>query len=324
MGRQAGRKDLSLKWLELFQTCARKGSLQAGAEEAGISVSTASHHIRSLEDHLGVELFNHTKRPMVLTAKGQMFLRNIDEAMLSIRKAIAEASAGNTSDASYLRVGAIEDLDSDIIPELAVHLSTQMPKCDFSYLTDDSRDIIDMLRNRQLDIGIVTDPGERLGDLLDRPLLRDPFVMVVPQGCKLSSEDLVTANASLPYLRFSNNLIIGRQVESQLRRMGMSLRHRFESSSNHTLMAMVGSGAGWAVTTPLLFWRVKRLQPKLEMRRFPGKRFARNVAIVSTPDCSLAVRDLVDGSLRRMISEQAIEPLHQQMPWLKGNFELTS
>ena len=61
MTRRATSKDLNLKSLELFQVCAQKGSLQAAAQEAGLTISTVSHHIRNLEDHLGVDLFNHAR-----------------------------------------------------------------------------------------------------------------------------------------------------------------------------------------------------------------------------------------------------------------------
>lgn len=148
---RTAQKDLSLKALELFQLCARKGSLQAAAQDSGLSLSTVSHHLRSLEEQLGVQLFNHARRPMVLTPRGEVFLRNIDDALLAIRKAKAEASSGSISDASYLRVGAIEDFDSDIVPELAVFLSERMPKCDFTYVTEHSHKIIELLRNHQLD-----------------------------------------------------------------------------------------------------------------------------------------------------------------------------
>src|SRR6056297_1067044 len=127
MAKPSSRNRLSLKWLELFQVCARNGSLSQTAKETGLSISTVSHHLRSLEDHLGVELFNHTRRPMVLTPKGHVFLRNIDIALRAIRKAKAEASAGDLAEARYLRLGTIEDLESDVIPDLAVHLSQRMP-----------------------------------------------------------------------------------------------------------------------------------------------------------------------------------------------------
>ncbi len=322
MPRQSAPKDLSLKWLELFQICAQKGSLQAASKETGLTISTVSHHLRNLEDHLGVELFNHTRRPMVLTPKGRSFLRNIDDALHLIRKAKAEASAGSITEASYLRFGTIEDFDSDIIPELAVYLFANMPACDFMYHTDSSHAIIDMLHDRQLDLGISTTPSERMRDLQDRPLLRDPFVIILPKVNDKSLEDIVEGRTKLPFLRYSSNLIIARQIESQLRRMGISASHRFECSNNQTMMSMVSSGAGWTITTPLLYSRAKRFQSKLRMHPFPGKSFARTLALVATPDCSRSVIELVDARTRLLINDRIITPLSTDIPWLADNFKL--
>lgn len=322
--RLSGRADLSLKALELFQICANQGSLQAASHETGLSVSTVSHHLRALEGQLGVELFDHTRRPMILTPKGRVFLRNIDGALHAIRKATAEATAGDIAEASLLRLGAIEDFDSDIIPELAVYLSREMPRCDFVYQTESSHAIIEMLRNRQLDLGVTTSPPERLRDLQDRPLLRDPFVVVLPAAKGPSLTDVIDGRAALPFLRFSGHLIIARQIDSQLRRLGLSLPHGFECGSNQTLMAMVAAGAGWTITTPLLFSRAKRFQSALKMHRFPGKAFARTLAVVSTPDCSRSILDMVDGRLRTLITRHAVEPFKTSAPWLKDSFRLIS
>lgn len=322
MPRNAATKDLSLKSLELFQICAQKGSLQSAAKEAGLTVSTVSHHLRNLENHLGVELFNHARRPMVLTPTGRTFLRNIEEALYAIRKAKAEASAGSVAEASYLRIGAIEDFDSDIMPELAVFLSESMPVCDFMHHTDSSDEIIDMLRDRQLDLGITATPSENIRDLQARPLLRDPYVVVLPLNYEHALEEVVEGRSKLPFLRFSGQLLIARQIESQLRRIGMNSAHKFECSNNQTLMAMVAAGAGWTITTPLLFSRAKRFQPKLRMHRFPGKNFARTLAIVATPDCSRSVIELVDSKMRTLIAKHAITPFHRSNPWLSDSFKL--
>lgn len=132
------RKGLTLKGLQLLQICARKGSLQATAAETGSLISTI-YRLRSLEDHLGIETFNHSRRPMVLTPKGHVFLRSIGDAPHAIRKGKAEAASGNVTETRYLRIGSIEDFDSDITPVLAVYLSEWMPDCDFLYQTATTR-----------------------------------------------------------------------------------------------------------------------------------------------------------------------------------------
>lgn len=322
MPRSAPRKDLSLKSLELFEICARKGSLQAVADDTGLSVSTVSHHLKSLEDHLGVALFDHTRRPMVVTPKGRAFLRSVDTALQLIRKAKAEASAGDVSDASYFRVGTIEDFDSDITPDLAVFLSKQMPTCDFLYHTGSSHDVIEMLRNRQLDLGISTSPPERLRDLQDRPLLRDPFFVVVPADASASVTEIFSGRTDLPLLKFTSDLLVAQQIEAQLRRSGVALPHRFECGNTQTLLAMVAAGAGWSIITPLMFSRARRFHPQLRLHAFPGKDFSRTLSVVTTPDCSRAIRDLIDQRLRASLRKEVIAPFLDRAPWLSDRFTL--
>ncbi|MEX0338617.1 MAG: LysR family transcriptional regulator [Arenibacterium sp.] len=318
MTRARPHDTLSLKALDLFQLCAQQGSLQAAALETGLSVSTISHHLRSLEEQLGVELFNHSRRPMVLTPKGRAFLRNIDEALYAIRRAKAEASAGNSS----LRLGTIEDFDSDIIPELAVFLSRTMPRCDMSFHTDTSHRLIEMLRNRQLDLGISTTPSERTTDLQERPLLRDPFIAVLPLGMPGASQNIADGKSELPLLRFSGNQIIARQIDAHLRRLGLPATRGFESSNNQTLMAMVASGAGWTISTPLLYSRARRFHDRVRIQSFPGKPFSRTLSILSTPDCARSMVELVEQKTRGLIEKHLLKPLIDNEPWLAGRLEL--
>ena len=80
--------------------------------------------------------------------------------------------------------------------------------------------------------------------------------------------------------------------------------------SNSRPVAMVAANAGWTITTPLLFSRAARFHGDLRMHRFPGKAFARTLALMSTPDCSRSVVELVDAEMRDLIRQHVIEPLH--------------
>ncbi|MEM6388164.1 MAG: LysR family transcriptional regulator substrate-binding protein, partial [Pseudomonadota bacterium] len=171
-------------------------------------------------------------------------------------------------------------------------------------------------------LGITSTPHEHLRDLQDRPLLRDPFVVVVPRGSQRPLSEVVEGRGDLPFLRFSSNLLIARQIESQLRRLGFGSTSSFECSNNQTLMAMVAAGAGWTITTPLLFSRAKRFQSKLAMHKFPGKSFARTLSIISTPDCSRSILERVDAKMRNLVKKYAIAPQTKEQPWLADSFEL--
>ncbi len=320
----SAKSDLTLKGLHLFQIFAQTNSLQATADESGLSVSTVSHHLRNLEDHLGAILFDHARRPMVLTPKGHKFLRHVAQAMETLRTATAEISAGNVMDATYLRIGTIEDLDSDVTPDLAVYLSRQLPTCDFLYRTGTSHEIIRMLRQRELDLGVVAAPPDALSDLPHRPLLRDPFVAVLPLATDAPLPEIIAGQAKLPFLQFAKDLMIARQIEAQLRRLGVELPYAFECGNNQTLMAMVAAGAGWTITTPLLFARARRFQPRLRMLALPGKGAGRTLSLIPGPDCTDAVTNLVTFKIRNSLQNQVISALHESLPWLQDTFFLTA
>jgi DNA-binding transcriptional LysR family regulator len=316
------RKELSLKWLEVFRICATKGSLQAAAEETGLSISTVSHHLSNLEENLGVKLFDHGRRPMLVTPTGRAFLRKIEGALHDIRTAKAEASAGSLENASYLRIGIVDDFDSYIAPNLAVYLSNIMPQCDFSYQTDWSHAILRMLRNRELDLGVVAYASENMFDLQDYPFLRDPFVIVTPKQQNYDPAELILGKSNLSFLRFSSNLFVGRQVDMHLRRLNLSLPNRFECANSNTLMAMVAAGSGWTITTALHYSHGTQFQDDVVLHRFPGKGFSRTMAVVSTPDSSRAVVAHVRAKMCELLESRTLPGMHERFPWLKDSFTL--
>ncbi len=317
------RSRLSLKWLEIFQLAARSGSVQAVATETGLSISTVSHHLQSLEGRLGVSLLDHNRRPMVLTPAGNVFLRYVEEALSLIRKAEIEAVSGNMIEARSLRLGMVDDFDSEVAPELARMLAAGMRNCEFTHYTRPSHEIVHLLRNRQLDIGVATRPLDDVSDLVEYPLLRDPFVLVAPAAHGLSPEDYLAGKSAVPLIRYSQAQIIGSQIEAQLRRLRISLPNRFEMESNQSIIGMVADGSGWAITTPLSYLRARRFHAQTVLHRFPGKSFTRHLSVFTAEEYAQSVAQMIASTLRRLIQLRAIEPAVEQMPWLQDIFQLT-
>ncbi|MCP4319810.1 MAG: LysR family transcriptional regulator [Hyphomicrobiales bacterium] len=316
------RSRLSLKWLEVFQLAARSGSVQAVASETGLSVSTVSHHLQRLDDRLGVSLLDHNRRPMVLTPAGNVFLRYVEEALSLIRKAEIEAVSGNMIEARSLRLGLLDDFDSEVAPELARTLAAGMQNCEFTHYTRTSHDILRLLRNRQIDVGVAARPMDDVTDLVEYPLLRDPFVLVTPASHGLSPEDYLAGKSALPFIRYSRTQVIGRQIEAQLRRLRIALPNRFEMESNQSIIGMVADGSGWAITTPMSYLRARRFHTQTDLHRFPGKSFARYVSLFTTDEYAQSVAQMIASTLRRLIQLRSIEPALEQIAWLDDNFFL--
>lgn len=70
--------------LRLFESAGRHCSFKLAAQELGLTPSAISHGIDTLEDWLGVKLFDRGARGLSLTAAGQDYLPYISEALSSI------------------------------------------------------------------------------------------------------------------------------------------------------------------------------------------------------------------------------------------------
>ena len=315
-------KNLSLKSLELFQLVAKSGSVQKVAADTGLSISTVSHHLRRLEDNLNVALLDHSRRPMVLTPAGVNFLHYVEGGLRLIRKGEVQLQSGNLAEARELRLGIVDDFDSEIAPELAQVLASTMPKCTFRHHTRPSHEIIQLLMENSLDVGVATRPVNDVPGLIEYPLLRDPFVIAAPVGHGASPEEMLAGATDLPFLRYSNTQIIGARIEAHLRRLRVSLPNRFELESNQSLIGMVAEGSGWAITTPASYLRARRFHRQVRLHPFPGKGFVRMLSLFTTEVYVLPVAEMILATLRQLIRQHFMEYALADMPWLAGSFYL--
>ena len=318
------RTTLSLRGLEIFQLLAKSGSVQKVASDTGLSISTVSHHLKNLEDSLGVGLMDHSRRPMILTPSGSIFLRHIEDGLRMIRRGEIELTSGNLVEARELRFGIVDDFDSEVAPELAEFLARAMPRCTFKHHTRPSHEILGLLLDQKLDVGVATRPTGDAPGLVEYPILYDPFVLATPIDCEFAPEDLLSGNAKLPLLRYARSQIIGQSIEAQLRRLRVSLPNRFEMESNHSVLGMVAEGGGWAITTPASYARAKRFHGRIALRPFPGRGFARTISLFTMEVYPQPVAEIILETLRRLIARHVVDPITAQHPWLLPGFQLLS
>lgn len=314
--------QMNLTALMVFCRTAEHGSVSRAARETNLSSSTASHHLRNLEKTMGVALFDHTRRPLVLTAEGSIFLPRVLSALAALEQGAAETISGSLSQTRQLRLAVVEDFDSEIAPELARHLATALPNCTFEHLTRPSHEVISLVQNREIDIGLGTEAPFGVGDIARYALLRDPFILAVPSQLGHSAHAYLEDRTGLPLLRYSHRLIMGTRIETQLQRMRVDLPRRFEFESNQSLLGLVADGAGWAITTPTNYLRGRRFHGHISLLPFPGSDFGRDLSLYVAKGYSRDVLSLIDASLRRLLETKAITPLIKSHPWLREQFRL--
>jgi LysR family transcriptional regulator, glycine cleavage system transcriptional activator len=68
----------SLKFLKTFQVAAARLSFKAAAEELFITASAVSHQIKTLEEQLGLALFERGPHSLALTEAGHQYLQHME------------------------------------------------------------------------------------------------------------------------------------------------------------------------------------------------------------------------------------------------------
>ncbi len=314
------QKSLSLRWLEVFQLIAKSGSIQQVASETDLSISTVSNHLRSLETALGVDLVDHGRRPMGLTPAGEVFARYVRDGLTVLKRGEAEIRSGNWQHATELRLALIDDFDNQVAPELFRILASALPRCNFRHFTRPSHEIIAKLQEHKLDAGVATRPAGRTEGLIEYPLMRDPFIVILPQSFNGEVGDLFSCQADLPFLRYSRDYTIGKQIEIQLTRSKYSLPNRFELECNQSIVGLVSEGSGWAITTAASFNRARRFHDSVKALPFPGRNFVRTVSLFTTDVYPKSTSKLIHNIISKLIQDNYTNPMCAKLPWLENGF----
>ncbi len=308
---------VTLWGIEVFLAAAEEGAISAAARRLGVSPSAVSQQVAGLEAALGTPLLDRGARPMRMTPAGTMFRRHAQTILNAATEARAELAMADLSGLTTLRLGMIEDFDADVTPALLHQLSGDLRGCRFLLETGASHRLLDQLEARALDVVVAADFGaETAGDDGWRevhPLLADPFVAVTPKGMQA---------ADLPLIQYTARHLMGRQIAAHLAHQGLRPAHRFELDSYHAILAMVASGAGWTILTPLALHRAARFRASVDVTPLPFAPLHRTLSLSARGGMLRDMPGQIAGKLRILLQDQVIRPAIAEWPWLDDQLKL--
>ena len=299
---------ISLWGIEVFVAAAEEGSISAAARRLAVSPSAVSQQLSGLEAALGATLLDRSGRPMQVTPAGAMFRRHAQTILNAASEARAELAMADLSGLTTLRIGVIEDFDSDVTPRLLSALAHDLKGCRFLLETGASHRLMDQLEARALDIVIAADTDAAPEDWREiHPILAEPFVAVAPHGSRI--EDL-------PLILYTARHLMGRQISAHLARHGLKPAHRFELDSYAAILAMVAGGEGWTILTPLALHQARAFRAQVEVRPLPLPALARTLSLSARAGILQGVPTQIAQRLKPLIAEVVITPALAAAPWL--------
>jgi len=313
---------ITLWGIEVFTAVADELSVSAAAQRLGASPSGVSQQISNLETALGATLVNRRARPISLTPAGELFRRRAQSILNEAEQARAELAMQDMSRLTRFRLGMIEDFDADVTPRFLSDMAADLGLTRFLLETGASHRLYDLLDARALDVIVAADMGASADWMEVHPLMEEPFVAAVPKGLVDRDGDVLAQLRALPLIQYTKRHHMGRQISDHLARQNLCLSNRFELDSYHAIMAMVASGAGWAILTPLGYMRAQRFCAATDLLPLPFDPLCRRVSLVARRGVLGEMPEDVAGRLKPLMQELITEPVITQFPWMKEHLKL--
>jgi DNA-binding transcriptional LysR family regulator len=182
---------MELRQLRSFLSIAETLHFGRTAELIHLSQPALSHQIRSLEEEVGVRLFERNRRKTTLTAAGLAFRDDVAATLSQLEQAIRRARLAASGKLGLLRIGFVSTAGSEIVPNIVLQFRKANPDVEFSLRNILTAEQVQMLETGSLDIGFLRLPIGEHSALDVVTVHREPLVLVVPSAHKLAKKKRV-------------------------------------------------------------------------------------------------------------------------------------
>ncbi|MBU2994383.1 LysR family transcriptional regulator [Octadecabacter sp. B2R22] len=301
---------------QVFVAAVEAGSVTRAAHRLGISPSTVSQQLASLEAALGARLLERTARQFRLTKSGELFLDPARQLLDDVTAAKARLVMEDQSPPMAIRIASLEELDATVMAPWMLKLRERFPNITFTLSGGASHENHEALSTRSVDLMLAVDTVGKVDWIDQFPILRDPFILVTAPN--VAADEI----ASRPFVRYASDLQIGRQIEAQLRRSGVVPARGFEFSTNQALFAMTAELGGWAITTALAYFGTPLAGDLVTAHALPVPSFSRRLALQAR---SGALGDLparMAEDIRSSLQDRIVDGAASRLPFLRDGFQM--
>lgn len=179
---------MELQQIKYFLALSQELHFWKTAERMFITQSALSRQIKSLEEEIGIKLFERNKRTVKLTEAGIFLrdqwlplLREIDRIHLQARK-IHQGASG------FIKIGYPGSIAYSFMPKLITAISKSLPDLKMELVEPTDVDFEQLLLDYKMDLAFRRDPAENPA-LRSTCLYSEPFALAVPEAHDLTEEN---------------------------------------------------------------------------------------------------------------------------------------
>lgn len=184
---------IDLRQLRYFVAVAEEEHVGRAAERLHISQSPLSRQIAQLEEFLGLNLFERTQQRIRLTVDGRTFLAETKALLTHAKRLESLGKRLGRGEEGGLCIGYIENaMHTSVLPDALKILRTARHDLHIALYSQTSAEQLEGLRQRSLDIALVSEPpADDDADLDSALVLDDVMLLAMPEHHPLAQKDVL-------------------------------------------------------------------------------------------------------------------------------------
>ena len=197
--------------LKVFRVVADNLNYRRAADELHITQPAVTAQIRSLEESLGIALFDRVGRETKLTVAGATLLQYVRKIEAVTNDAIAALAPFGGLEGVELSVGASHTIAVYLLPALLPYLLQEWPKLGVHVVSGSTNDVLQALTLHQIGIALIEAPAHR-PDLKIESFGEDELTLIVKPDHHWAMKPSISA------VELVQEPIILREIGSGMRR----------------------------------------------------------------------------------------------------------
>lgn len=240
---------MNLDHLRYFNKLAKLEHYGKAAEKLKITQPGLSHAMASLEDELGVSLFEKEGRNIVLNKYGKMFLVDVNKVISILDESINSfkiiSRGGGQISLSSIKPLATYDIPRVTHEFLDINRDNEI---DFKFYTGVTNDIIQGLKNEIYDVGFCS-KIESETDIEFVPVQKQEMCVIVPYDHPLAIYEGLDLKETIPYMHivFSKSSGLRSVIDGLFDKIGQYPNIAYEVEDDSFIAGLVAKNFGIAI-----------------------------------------------------------------------------
>lgn len=258
----------TLRQIEYFIAVAEYGAFGAAADALGVSQPSLSKQLSTMEEELGVRLFERTSRRVALSPTGRAVLARGRSILREVRDFKAIARGTTSLFAAKLSVGVLPSVGAYFMPIANRRLHDLYPDLRLIIQEGATRQLLDLLKDGAIDAVIGSPTNEPEFD--SAPLFEEALWVCAASDDPISSNSgpvTLSDLAESPLLSLSAGFSLHDIVEQLAMKAGTYLSRDYQGGSLDAVRQMAVMGAGVAILPSLYALAEAVRDPEFKVRK---------------------------------------------------------